>query len=46
MDRGEWVPDRRPDREVYLYNRMPTRLDDPSYITELQYPVEKAANGR
>lgn len=32
-----------PDREVYLYNSMPIRLDDPSYVTELQYPVEKAA---
>ena len=30
-----------PDREVYLYNSMPIRLDDPSYVTELQYPVEK-----
>jgi DNA-binding transcriptional MerR regulator/predicted transcriptional regulator YdeE len=30
-----------PDREVYLYNAMPIRLDDPSYVTELQYPVEK-----
>jgi DNA-binding transcriptional MerR regulator/predicted transcriptional regulator YdeE len=34
-----------PDREVYLYNKPPIRLDDPSYITEIQYPVEKAANG-
>jgi DNA-binding transcriptional MerR regulator len=31
-----------PDREVYLYNAMPIRLDDPSYVTEVQYPVEKA----
>jgi DNA-binding transcriptional MerR regulator/predicted transcriptional regulator YdeE len=31
-----------PDREVYLYNSTPIRLDDPSYVTELQYPVEKA----
>lgn len=30
-----------PDREVYIYNTMPVRLDDPSYITEIQYPVEK-----
>jgi DNA-binding transcriptional MerR regulator len=30
-----------PDREVNLYNAMPIRLDDPSYVTELQYPVEK-----
>jgi len=34
-----------PDRGVYLYNAMPIRLDDPSYVTEVQYPVEKAANG-
>jgi effector-binding domain-containing protein len=34
-----------PDREVYLYNSMPIRLDDPSYVTEVQYPVEKVANG-
>jgi DNA-binding transcriptional MerR regulator/predicted transcriptional regulator YdeE len=31
-----------PDREVYLYNAMPIRRDDPSYVTEIQYPVEKA----
>jgi DNA-binding transcriptional MerR regulator/predicted transcriptional regulator YdeE len=31
-----------PDREVYLYNAAPIRQDDPSYVTELQYPVEKA----
>lgn len=31
-----------PDREVYLYNTPPIRLDDPSYVTEIQYPVEKA----
>ncbi|GCE29013.1 MerR family transcriptional regulator [Dictyobacter alpinus] len=30
-----------PDREVYLYNKPPIRRDDASYITELQYPVEK-----
>jgi effector-binding domain-containing protein len=34
-----------PDREVYLYNTMPIRRDDPSYITEIQYPVEKAVGG-
>jgi DNA-binding transcriptional MerR regulator len=34
-----------PDREIYLYNTMPVRLDDPSYVTEIQYPVEKALNG-
>lgn len=31
-----------PDREVYLHNPAPVRRDDPSYITEIQYPVEKA----
>jgi DNA-binding transcriptional MerR regulator/predicted transcriptional regulator YdeE len=30
-----------PDRELNLYHAMPIRLDDPSYITEIQYPVEK-----
>jgi effector-binding domain-containing protein len=30
-----------PDREIYLYNTMPICLDDPSYVTEIQYPVEK-----
>ena len=34
-----------PDREIYLYNTMPIRLDDPSYVTEIQYPVEKDVNG-
>jgi DNA-binding transcriptional MerR regulator len=29
------------DREVYLYNAMPIRLDDPTYVTEIQYPVAK-----
>ncbi|HET8840680.1 MAG TPA: GyrI-like domain-containing protein, partial [Ktedonobacteraceae bacterium] len=30
-----------PDRELYLYHSMPIRLDNPSYVTEIQYPVEK-----
>ena len=30
-----------PDRELNLYHAMPIRLDDPSYVTEIQYPVEK-----
>lgn len=30
-----------PDREINLYNKTPIRLDDPSYVTEIQYPVEK-----
>lgn len=29
-----------PDREINLYNTMPISLDDPSYVTEIQYPVE------
>lgn len=31
-----------PDRELNLYHTMPIRLDDPTYVTEIQYPVEKA----
>jgi effector-binding domain-containing protein len=31
-----------PDRELNLYHTPPIRQDDPSYITEIQYPVEKA----
>jgi len=31
-----------PDRELNLYHTMPIRPDDPSYVTEIQYPVEKA----
>ncbi len=34
-----------PDREINLYNKAPIRLDDPTYVTEIQYPVEKAVNG-
>lgn len=30
-----------PDREVYLYNRAPLRRDDDTYVTEIQYPVER-----
>jgi DNA-binding transcriptional MerR regulator len=30
-----------PDREINIYNAMPIRRDDPSYVTEIQYPVEK-----
>ncbi len=33
-----------PDREVYLYNAPPIRRDDPTYVTEIQYPVEKIDN--
>jgi DNA-binding transcriptional MerR regulator len=31
-----------PDRELNLYHTMPIRLDDPTYVTEIQYPVEPA----
>jgi effector-binding domain-containing protein len=34
-----------PDREIYLYNAMPIRLDDPTYVTEIQYPVKKGNSG-
>jgi effector-binding domain-containing protein len=30
------------DREINLYNKTPIRLDDPTYLTEIQYPVERA----
>jgi DNA-binding transcriptional MerR regulator len=30
-----------PDREINLHNTMPIRLDDPSYVTEIQYPTER-----
>jgi DNA-binding transcriptional MerR regulator/effector-binding domain-containing protein len=30
-----------PDREIYLYNAMPIQRNDPSYVTEIQYPVER-----
>src|SRR5262245_45644565 len=33
------------DPELNLYHTMPIRLDDPSYVTEVQYPVEKTTNG-
>ncbi len=32
-----------PDRELNLYHTMPICQDDPSYVTEIQYPVEKAS---
>jgi DNA-binding transcriptional MerR regulator len=32
-----------PDREINLYNKPPIRLDDPTYVTEIQYPVEKTS---
>jgi DNA-binding transcriptional MerR regulator len=30
------------DREINLYHTMPINLDNPAYVTEIQYPVEKA----
>lgn len=30
-----------PNSEIYLYCTQPVRQDDPSYVTELQFPVEK-----
>lgn len=30
-----------PNRELYLYCTQPVRQDDESYVTELQFPVEK-----
>ncbi|MBE3560478.1 MAG: MerR family transcriptional regulator [Ktedonobacteraceae bacterium] len=30
-----------PNRELYLYNVVPVRQDDESYVTEIQFPVEK-----
>ncbi len=35
-----------PDREVNIYNTVPVRRDDPTYITEIQYPVEKQTASR
>ena len=26
-------------REIYLYSSQPVRQDDPSYVTEVQFPV-------
>src|SRR5215217_4589480 len=33
-----------PYRELNLYHTMPIRLDNPAYVTEIQYPVEKAVS--
>jgi len=35
-----------PGREIYIRNSQPISQDDPSYVTEVQYPVEKAALNR
>jgi len=40
---GYWIVGA--DRELNLYNKAPIRQDDPSYVTEIQYPVEKVVNG-
>lgn len=33
-----------PEREIYLHTGSgPTRQDDPSYVTEIQFPVQKAS---
>ena len=31
-----------PNREVYLHCTSPVRQNDESYVTEIQFPVEKA----
>jgi len=31
-----------PSREIYVHTSEPVRQDDPSYVTEIQIPVEKA----
>jgi effector-binding domain-containing protein len=33
-----------PIRELYVKSSQPVRQDDESYVTEIQVPVEKAAN--
>lgn len=30
-----------PEREIYLHTGSPVRQDDPSYVTEVQFPIEK-----
>lgn len=37
-----WQPN-GPCREVYLHIGNPVRQDDPSYVTEIQFPVERVA---
>ena len=32
-----------PDREINIYNAQPIRQDDPTYVTEIQYPIEERA---
>ncbi len=31
-----------PGRDVYLHLTQPVRLDDPAYVTEIQFPIERA----
>lgn len=43
---GHWIEANNykiagPNREVYLYCTQPVRQDDDSYVTEIQFPVEK-----
>ncbi len=43
---GRWIEDNGyritgSNREVYLYCTQPVRQDDESYVTEIQFPVEK-----
>jgi len=33
------------NREIYLHFNMPSRPDDESYLTEIQFPVTLAAHG-
>jgi effector-binding domain-containing protein len=30
-----------PSREIYLHNTLPLDHDNPAYVTEIQFPVEK-----
>jgi DNA-binding transcriptional MerR regulator len=32
-----------PDRELNLHHTMPIRRDNPAYVTEIQYPIERIA---
>lgn len=41
MEDTGWRPS-GPCREIYLHIGNPVRQDDPTYVTEIQFPVEKA----
>ena len=30
-----------PNRELYVHYSVPARQDDPSYVTEIQFPIER-----